>query len=301
MNNTSPQHLKIYTAKAQADKAINSLKGILHGINLDQTVNEKEITELHKWVLAHNELIDRNPFREFMTIIEQTISNKIPRKETIEDLHWLCQKYENDNYFYNAVTADLQVLQGLCHGIIADGTINEKEVFALNTWLEQNEHLNTYYPYDEIRSLLLSIVADNKVDEDEIAVLKAYFNQFVKLHDETTNAQLKNETTDITISALCSSEPNVIFKDKNFCITGVLKRGNREDLQTAIKKLGGTFTQGINKKTDYLIVGDNGNPAWAFACYGRKVEKALSMRKEGCTIMLIHEFDFADIVDDLIL
>lgn len=300
MTKIDDQTLKIYTAKSQADKAISSLKGILLGINLDENVNEKEINELKKWVISHNDLINRNPFNEFMMIIENTISNKIPPKETIEDLYWLCQKYENNNVYYNTVTSDLQILQGICHGILSDGIINEKEVFDLNKWLEQNEHLSTYYPYDELRSLILSIVSDNKVDEDEKIVLKAYFRQFVNLKDDETNEQIKNETAEIQISGLCTSEPNVIFENKTFCITGVLKRGNRENLQNDIIKLGGIPTESINKKTDYLIIGDNGNPAWAFSCYGRKVEKALSMRKEGHTIMLIHEFDFADIVDDLI-
>jgi len=300
MKNIDVQSLKIYTAKAQADKAISTLKGILLGINLDGIVNEKEINELHEWVLSHNELIHRNPFNEFMTIIEQTISNRIPPKETIEDLYWLCQKYENANYYYDAVTSDLQTLQGICHGILSDGIINEKEIFELNNWLEENEHLSTYYPYDEIRSLLLTIVSDQKVDDDEKNVLKAYFNQFIMLNDKDTDIQVKKETAHIRISGLCTCDPNVTFEGKTFCITGILKRGNREDLQNNIRKLGGIPIDNVNNKTDYLIVGDNGNPTWAFACYGRKVEKALTMRKEGHTIMLIHEFDFADIVDDLI-
>lgn len=294
------QVLNILTVRSQADKAINSLKGLLLGINLDGDVNESEINELRTWARAHNQLISRNPFNEFMTIIENTVSNKIPPKETIEDLYWLCQKYEHDNYYYNAVTADLQLLQGLCHGILSDGIINEKEIFELNDWLSNNEHLNTYWPYDEVRSLILSIIADQKVDEEEKAVLKAYFSQFVKLHDQATDEKIQTETADLHISGLCTSEPAVEFIGKTFCITGVLKRGNRETLQNDIKKLGGIPTDNLTKKTDYLIVGDNGNPAWAFSCYGRKVEKAISMRKEGHTIMLIHEFDFADIVDDLV-
>lgn len=300
MDKVDEQLLKVYTAKAQADKAINSLKGVLLGINLDNEVNEKEVNELQKWVVAHNHLINRNPFNEFMVLIESTISNGIPPVDTIEDLFWLCQKYEGDNYYYNTVTADLQTLQGLCHGILADGVISDKEVHDLNNWLIENEHLSTYYPYDEIRSLLLSVLSDNLIDEEEKLVLKAYFKQFVKLEDVTIQRQIEDETFDVTISGLCTSEPNVIFPGKTFCITGVLKRGNRESLQRDIQKLGGIPTESITKKTDYLIVGDNGNPAWAFSCYGRKVEKALSLRKEGHTITLIHEFDFADIIDDLI-
>lgn len=299
MTTLDEQTLKIYTAKGQADKAINSLKGKLLGINLDGHIDEGEINELHQWVLAHDHLINKNPFNEFMNIIAQTISNKIPAKETIEDLYWLCQKYENDNIYYNAVTADLQTLQGLCHGILADGTIQEEEVFALHIWLQENEQLNTYYPYDEIRSLILSIVSDNKVDEEEKFVLKAYFNQFVNLHDTGTSKKIKDETSGVSIMSLCTSEPQVAFEGKTFCITGVLKRGNREELQKDIINLGGIHTDNVTRKTDYLIVGDNGNPAWSFSCYGRKVEKALSMRKEGHKIVLIHEFDFADIVDDL--
>lgn len=294
------QTLNIYTAKAQNDKAISSLKGILLGINLDNVVHEKEISELKKWVASHKELINRNPFTEFMNIIENTISNKIPPKETIEDLFWLCQKYENDNYYYNTVTSDLQILHGLCHGILADGVINEEEIYTLNKWLSENEHLSSYYPYDEIRSMILSIISDNKIEEEEILVLKAYFNQFINLRDSKTSEQIKVETSDIKISGHCTSNPDVVFENKSFCITGVLKRGNREDLQRDIIKLGGIPTNTITKKTDYLIIGDNGNPAWAFACYGRKVEKALSLRKEGHTIVLIHEFDFSDIIDDLL-
>lgn len=299
MGTLNEETLKVYTAKSQADKAINSLKGILLGINLDGEVHPKEVNELQKWAIAHNDLISRNPFNEFMTVIEETVNNRLPAKETIEDLFWLCQKYESDNYYYNAVTADLQILQGICHGILSDGVVKEKEVFDLKNWLEEHQHLNTHYPYDELRSLILSIVSDKKVDEEEKIVLKAYFNQFVQLYDTEVKKQIEFETADINISGLCTSEPDVIFHGKTFCITGVLKRGSRYDLQRDIEALGGIPTNSVTRKTDYLIVGDNGNPAWVFSCYGRKVEKAIGLRKEGHAIMLIHEFDFSDIVDDL--
>jgi len=291
--------LNIVTARSQADKAINSLKGILLGINMDGIVDSNEIIELRGWVKKHKELINRNPFKEFMYIIENTIENGIPVKETIEDLFWLCQKYESDNYYYNSVTTDLQTLQGLCHGIIANGVIKDEEIIELNKWLNENEHLNTFYPYDEIRSLLLSILSDGKIEEEEKTVLLAYFNQFVNLNNTEVEDKINQLTKEVTISGLCTSEPNVEFEGKTFCVTGILQRGNRDTLKERIIELGGIPTDSVSKKTDYLIVGDNGNPAWAFSCYGRKVEKALQMRKEGHTIVMIHEFDFFDIIDDL--
>lgn len=299
MSQLSQNELDVITSRARADKAINSLKGILLGINLDKEVNQEEINELKKWAENHRSLINRNPFKEFMTIIEETVSNNIPATETIEDLFWLCQKYENENYYYNAVTADLQTLQGICHGILADGIINEKEIRDLKGWLEQNIHLSTYYPYDEIRSLILSIVSDGKIEEEEVLILKAYLNQFVNIENKEIAKKIDNEIADINISGHCTSDPNIDFDGKTFCVTGVLKSGNRTELENLISDLGGIPTKSITKKTDYLIVGDNGNPAWTFACYGRKVEKALEMRKGGHQICLIHEFDFMDAIEDL--
>jgi len=292
------QTLNILTNKSQADKAINSLKGILLGINLDGVVTKSELNELTLWAENYYDLIDRNPFKEFMAIIHMASQNEIPSVEAIEDLYWLCQKYEGDNYFYNGITADLQTLQGLCHGILADGIIEEDEVFQLLKWLKEHKHLETHWPYDELCSLILSIVADKKVDEEEKLVLKAHFNQFVNLNDKTIAGKVDLETKDINISALCTSEPIVDFENKTFCVTGVLSVMTRKELQSKILELGGISTNNVSSKTDYLIVGDNGNPAWAFACYGRKVEKAVNMRKEGHQIMLIHEFDLNDAIED---
>jgi hypothetical protein len=291
--------LLILTVKARADKAISTLKGILSGIALDKEVNNHEVQELNLWVQNHNDLIKRNPFNEFMNIISEMTNNNIPKLEVIEDLFWLCQKYESDNYYYNTVTSDLQILQGICHGILSDGEINDIEILELNKWLAENEHLNTYYPYDELRSILLSVISDKKIDEDEKLILKAYFKEFVKITNIQIENKLINETKDISIQGLCTSDPIVEFEGKTFCISGILQRGTRQDIENEIIKHGGIPINNISKKTDYLIIGDNGNPAWAFACYGRKVEKALGLRKEGHTIVLIHEYDFSDIIDDL--
>ena len=299
MNNLSQKELEIITSKARADKAINTLKGILQGIISDKQINKTEINELKKWADNHKNLIKRNPFREFMVIINEMVTSNIPATDTLEDLFWLCQKYEGDNYYYNTVTTDLQTLQGICHGILADGIINENEVQELEEWLEQNSHLSSYYPYDEIRSLILTIVSDGKVEEEEILILKAYLKQSVTLENNEVVAQIDKETFDIKISGHCTSDPDIQIDGKSFCVTGVLKSGNRIDIEKIITDMGGITTISVTKKTDYLIVGDNGNPAWAFACYGRKVEKALEMRKSGHQICLVHEFDFMDTIEDL--
>ena len=94
MTNFENSEQQIVTVKARADKAINSLKGILLGIISDEKIDSYEMKELQLWAIEHHDLVNRNPFREFMLLIENTVSNDIPSKEAIEDLYWLCQKYD---------------------------------------------------------------------------------------------------------------------------------------------------------------------------------------------------------------
>lgn len=293
------QQYKVFTAKQEADKAMHSLKGILLGINMDKEVNESEIAELNKWVLEHQQLVRRYPFKEFLDMIENITTNDIPSKEIIDDMWWLSQKYETENYYYDTVTSDLQTLHGICHGIISDGVINDKEILGLNKWLKKHKHLRKHYPYDEITTLLLDILSDNIIDENERKILMAYFAQFSKITDENLKKKIEEETKDVTITGLCSTGIKVVFKEKKFCVTGILKRSPRKILHNEIMSLGGIPVDSVTEQTDYLIVGDNGNLAWSFACYGRKVERAIDLRKKGHKISILHEFDFGDMIDDL--
>lgn len=62
--------------------------------------------------------------------------------------------------------------------------------------------------------------------------------------------------------------------------------------------LGGEVVNHVSSHVDYLVIGADGNPCWAYACYGRKVEKAVQLRKKGGRILLVHENDFHDAVAD---
>ncbi|SFN34724.1 BRCA1 C Terminus (BRCT) domain-containing protein [Chryseobacterium oleae] len=296
MTNFENPDLQVVTTKSRADKAINSLKGLLLGIISDDIIDAQEMEELRLWAKEHYDLVNRNPFREFMLLIENTVANGIPPKETVEDLYWLCQKYEHGSIYYNGITSDLQLLQGIFHGVLADGMLNDHEIFKLHEWLSENEHLSSYYPYDEIRSLVLSIVADKIIDDEERTILTAFIKQFVELKNSDTAAKIEKDTADVNISGICAVDPEIIFENKTFCITGILSRGNRSELQKAIQDKGGIAVNTISKKTDYLIIGDTNNACWSYSCYGRKVEKALDLRKSGHTIVLVHEFDVFDAI-----
>ncbi len=299
METNQDLNYRVFTGKAEADKAVNSLRGILEGIMIDGKVNESEIQELDNWCEDHYDLISRNPFQDFIVTIREALREEIDLNEAIKDLYWLSQKYQEENVYYNAVTTDLQTLQGICHGILADGKINDNEVKGLEKWMDQNQHLASFYPYDELYTVLQQILKDGIVDESEKILLKAYFNQFVRLTDAQLTEKLKEETSQTKISGLCAMDPDIEIDGNNFCITGKLTRGNRKDLIQQIENQGGKFVSQPSKRTNFLIVGDSGNPAWAFSCYGRKVEEAIKLRKNGENIILVHEHDFWDYLDEV--
>lgn len=44
--------------------------------------------------------------------------------------------------------------------------------------------------------------------------------------------------------------------------------------------------------------GNTGNPYRSYSCYGRKIEEAVALRKEGAKVQIINETDFWDAVWD---
>jgi len=172
-------------------------------------------------------------------------------------------------------------------------------VKLLSLWLQDNEHLSGCYPFDELYSVILDVLRDGVVDDDESKFLAAYFSEFVTLSSSKTQGfvnQLCKEK--ISTLGVCAIDPNIIFKNKKFCFTGSSKRAKRSEYANMVSSLGGLFSNGVTKDLDYLIYGDAENKCWAYSCYGRKVEQVVSLRKEGKSVLIIHENDFWDSYED---
>lgn len=287
-----------YTQKSEMDKAIHTLEGILKGIVIDDAINSKELIELSAWCNTYSHFINCSPMDEIINMISCAIDDGVIDEEEKDDILWLCNTLTTRNLYYDIITSDIQRLQGILHGIIADNYIDDEEIIELRKWINDNNHLLGKYPYDEISSLLNSVLADGKIDDTERNMLKLFFSDFV---DKNISSNLNPDELDrlrqeISIQGICALSPQIIIKDKNFCFTGASSRIVRREIADIVTSLGGIFNNNIVKNTDYLVVGDEGNPCWAFSCYGRKVEKAVNMRKEGHKILIVHENDFWDCI-----
>lgn len=293
-----PDHQKYvkFTTRAQLEKSVNSLLGIIEGISIDGAINAAELGFMRLWLSEHAELQDRHPFNELIPVVQAAMEDGVLSQEEREDVIWLCERLRSTEY-YNKTTADLQRLHAILGGIVADGSISEEELYGLSSWLDDHEHLRTCWPYDEIGSLVTTVLADKRIDEQEQRMLKEFFSEFIAVLDGRTivSPSISEGTSIVGLCAVC---PEIEFNGSRFCFTGASTRYTRSQLAETVSRLGGEVAPSISAKVSYLVIGSEGNPCWAYACYGRKVEKAVELRKAGVRLLIVHENDFHDAVAD---
>ena len=84
-------------------------------------------------------------------------------------------------------------------------------------------------------------------------------------------------------------QPNLLFSDMSYCFTGKFEFGERSECVKRIEALGGTFSKSVVVGLDYLVIGALGNPTWARGSYGRKIEKAVLLRREKGVPAIVSE------------
>jgi len=288
-----------FTAKSELDKCLHTLEGILNGISFDSKIDEKELSELYNWCMLNSNLSDVQPIGEIVAMVESILEDGILDEEELLDLLWVCNNFKSENIYYDVISSDIQRLQGILHGILADNEISEEEIIVLKDWLNENNQLSSTYPYDEIKSLVLSVLNDGILDEEEKKILKVYFTEFIdtKVSANIHRVEIDELKKSMTISGICAASPNVVIENNVFCFTGASSRTIRSEIKEIIESKSGIFQDNITKKLNYLVIGDEGNPCWVFSCYGRKVEKAIEYRKSGIPVQIIHENDFWKVIN----
>ena len=120
---THPDHIGYFkfNSKHSIAKALNSLIGILEGIDIDEKVNDAELTFLREWLCSLEDIADRHPFNEIMPLINDALSDGVFTEDEVEDVLWFCRKMKTVVDGRDPITDDIQVLQGMLSGILSGG------------------------------------------------------------------------------------------------------------------------------------------------------------------------------------
>lgn len=295
MNTDHMRYLK-FTARSRLEKAVNSLLGVVEGIAIDAKINSREISFLETWLEDHREVEHTHPFNELIPVINNALADGVISDEEKQDISWLCEKLRSAE-FTDMVTADMHRLHAILGGIVADGVITESELRGLSIWLTEHKHLETLWPYEEVGSLVTVVLEDRKIDEAEHKMLLSFFQEFTAvLDDRTINNPLIAEGQRLV--GICAVCPEIALDGSTFCFTGASSKYSRTEFSDLVRQHGGAVLSSVSSRLNYLIIGAEGNPCWMYACYGRKVEKAVELRKAGARLLIVHENDFHDAVAD---
>ena len=247
---------------------INTLYGIIKGINYDGIIDDKEIEKLRLWVEDNRLYKQYSLFDRIINILEEILEdNVITEYERIE-LEKLVTSI-NESKIYSESTLALQILNGILDGIVCNQKVNQKEIENLNIWLRQNDYLKDVYPYDKVLLEVNKVLEDGILTEEESNYIFDTFNEIV-------NPDF-------------SDDENIDFNGKTFCLTGEFKCATKQEISKKLQELGGTKKKGVSSKLDYLIVGGVGSDAWKFGKIGGKQAKAQELNEKGANIKIIDE------------
>lgn len=247
---------------------INTLYGIIKGINYDGIIDDKEIRKLKSWVEDNRLYKQYLLFDRIISKLEEILyDNIITEYERIE-LEKLVTSI-NISKIYSESTLSLQVLNGILDGIVCNQKVNQKEINSLNIWLKQNDYLKDVYPYDKVLLEVNKVLEDGILTEEESNYIFDIFNEIV-------NPDFNNDE-------------NIEFDGKTFCLTGEFKCATKQEISKKLQELGGIEKTGVSSKLDYLIVGGIGSDAWKFGKIGGKQAKAQELNEKGADIKIIDE------------
>lgn len=247
---------------------INSLYGIIQGINYDGIIDDKEIEKIKFWVEENRLYKHYSLFNRLIIKLEEILEdNLISDYEKIELLALVSSI--DKSKIYSEATLSLQILNGILEGIVCNKQINQKEIDNLKVWLEQNDYLKDVYPYDKV---LLEV---NKVLEDKILTQEESI-YILEIFENIINPKLDNDD-------------DIDFEGKTFCLTGEFKSATKQEITEKIQALGGIEKTGVSAKLNYLIIGGVGSEAWKFGKMGGKQAKAQELNEKGAGIKIIDE------------
>ena len=247
---------------------INTLYGIIKGINYDGIIDNKEIEKLKSWVEDNRLYKQYLLFDRIINKLEEILEDNIITEYERIELEKLVTSI-NESKMYSESTLSLQILNGILDGIICNKKVNQKEIDNLNIWLKQNDYLKDVYPYDKVLLEVNKVLEDGILTEEESNYILSIFNEIV--HPDFNNGE------------------NIDFDGKTFCLTGEFKTATKQEISKKLQDLGAIEKTGVSSKLNYLIIGGVGSDAWKFGKIGGKQAKAQELNEKGANIKIIDE------------
>lgn len=189
--------------------------------------------------------------------------------------------------YRNDLQRSLGALLGITQGLLADRHLSDQEIQFLDDWLSSNDVISTTWPGDVVYTRVKAALADGVISEAERTHLA---DTLQKLLGGTLDdlAESKHVT-----SLPIDEVPHIEFSGSLFCLTGDFVFGPRGACEASIEARGGVVSRSVTKKLRYLVIGGLGSAEWKHGSFGTKLEKAMNYKRDGVSILIVHEDQWA--------
>ena len=186
----------------------------------------------------------------------------------------------------NNVCKAIDQLSGICTGILADGVVTEEEARFFCDWVRKFAPFEPVWPFTDVLARVERIFADGRCDDKEREELKGVMEA---LCGHTADAK-PAETYSTTLPFDSPLPEPVVFPERVFSVTGRFAFGTRHKVMEAIEERGGIPSDSApTRDSHYLLIGVFASRDWASTNYGRKIERAVELRKSRSGIAIISE------------
>ncbi len=262
----------------EKDRAMHGLKGIV----ADKRLNEIEFLFLDSWLKSQQHLAEDTEVLEILGRVGDILEDgQISR----EELRLMSERIQQIATSKDIPTLDrvakMDELLGFVTGIAADGVLNDDEIRALSAWLQQNSAIYNIWPATIIGNRLALILEDGVITDEERADLLQVINRVTGKEPEISY-EISTEVWEDKIDSLR-------LEGATFCLTGDFVSGDRESVDMMLKCRGAKTSTSINRGVDYLVIGTLASRDWLYTSHGRKIERAVLLKRDGAPIAVITE------------
>jgi hypothetical protein len=187
-----------------------------------------------------------------------------------------------------SVEQGLAEMFGLVSGVAADGVVSAEEATSLSEWARANPEVASRWPANVLARRLERIFADGRIESRERARLSAMLSQLAE--NSAGLAQGFPLATDLPITR---PEPEVTFEGQTFVFAGAMAYGPTHLCEREVIELGATCERGINRRTNYVVVGALATDDWAQREFGTLIDEVVQYRTRGVRIAVITEEHWA--------
>ncbi|MDD9890612.1 MAG: BRCT domain-containing protein [Gammaproteobacteria bacterium] len=273
-----------FSFSREKERAVYGLKGILSGIVADKLLNEKELLFLDAWLKSQQYLAKDPDVVKILKLVGDILEDGQISPQELEDMQTSIEDTVLNREAPETGVGQAEELVGFLTGVASDGVLNDQEVDALSSWLDANESLRDTWPASVVVNRLNNVLEDGIITEEERQDLLQTVNQITgsSSHDGDVSYESSTEVWEDKVD-------NLEIAGKTFCLTGEFVSGDRDAVDTMLRLRGGEISPNVNKNVDFLVIGTLASRDWLYTSHGRKIEKALLLKREGAKVTVITE------------